>query len=130
MRSNNAIRNAAIALSIITSIVAIYYGISAFFYKAPFIAALALISYGVLSSALLFSAWKYKAELYKNISFIVALLLSLFIVIGSFDYGIISSLEWILILILVPAVFVNWLAIKLIVNNHRLTSTSSRPTGT
>jgi len=116
---NKALKIAFSIFSIFVSSVFVIFGASIYFEFNPPIWLKAIgtitIIYGLLSIALLISAWKSKANLNHKISMWLSIIIFLATFIGSLDVGMISGLEFLSLIIVGGMLAINWFAVKMAV---------------
>jgi hypothetical protein len=78
-----------------------------------------LLVYGVATIVLLAVAWWRSQSWQAHTTALFAASLFLVIVVGSFDSGMISDLEAVLLLVVAVALFINWLAVRVVLRTAR-----------
>jgi len=76
--------------------------------------------YGFITSSFLLLAWKTGDDKYNLASFLLSATLSLAYIVGCFDNGMISGLEFLSIIVVVPLLCVNWIAARCLINRRNL----------
>ena len=108
--------------SILVSSAFVIFGASIYFEVNPpiWLKAIGIITiiYGILNIALLINAWKSKAKLNHKLSMWLSIALFSATLIGSFDVGMISGLEFFSLLIIAGMLAVNWFAVKIVASNQ------------
>lgn len=98
--------------SLMVSGVAFYLSVHAVRTAGQLIEVVFPLFYAILTTLFLVEAWRTGSALYSRAAFWLAAVLSSLLVAGSMDVGMISGLELMVILVVVPAFSMNWLATR------------------